>query len=288
MDWFYRSSARSILCLCRDPEKMRDDGFVSALHDDVHCMKGRAFLQRARVAPIDLAPLRPLVRHEEKRRIGMHAPIENGPPSTPWAVNPKTITGLVMVALGLILLVATVTDSQLVGQMMVLLLGVIFLTWGVMVRHPGPLIPGCILTGLGVGIVLSQWLFAGVSGEAQGGVITLCMGLGFLLIMPTQQVVARQGTHWWPWIPGGILSLTGLGLLLGEAGLTMLAWIGRLWPLGLIAVGGVLLYQALRSRRTAADDQPVTMSLPPDPTTEADATVSEKQDSDAHEPSGVS
>jgi hypothetical protein len=218
----------------------------------------------------------------------MNRSIENRPPSTPWAVNPKIITGVVIVALGLVMLVATVTDSQFVGQMIVLLLGVIFLTWGVMVRHPAPLIPGCILSGLGVGIVLSQWLFTSISGQAQGGIVTLCLGLGFLLIMPTQQFVTRQGTHWWPWIPGGILSLTGLALLLGDAGLAMLTWMGRLWPLALIAVGGALLYRALRSQRTAADDQPLGTPLPPTPTTVYDSTVSEMRDSDAHEPTAVS
>jgi hypothetical protein len=41
---------------------MRDDGFVSAAHDDVHGTKEGAFLVRAIGAPIDLEPLRPLVR----------------------------------------------------------------------------------------------------------------------------------------------------------------------------------------------------------------------------------
>jgi hypothetical protein len=218
----------------------------------------------------------------------MNRPIENRPPSTPWAVNPKIITGVVMVALGLVMLVATVTDSQVVGQMIVLLLGVIFLTWGVMVRHPGPLIPGCILSGLGVGIVLSQWLSTSISGQAQGGIVTLCLGLGFLLIMPVLQFVTRQRAHWWPLIPGGILTLTGFGLLLGDAGLTMLTWMGRLWPLALIGVGGALLYQALRSQSTFTDDQPLVTPPSPTPTTVYDSTVSHDQDSGAHEPAAVS
>jgi hypothetical protein len=218
----------------------------------------------------------------------VNAPIENRPPSTPWADNPRIITGVVVIALGLVMLVATVTDSQLVGQMIVLLLGVIFLAWGVMVRHPGPLIPGCILSGLGAGIVLSQWLSASISGQAQGGIVTLCLGLGFLLIMPVMQFVTRQRAHWWPLIPGGILILTGFGLLLGDAGLTMLTWIGRLWPLALIGVGGALLYQALRSQRRAANGQPLVTPPSPTPTTVYDSTVSDKQDSDAHDTAAVS
>jgi hypothetical protein len=183
----------------------------------------------------------------------MYDPIDNKPSPTRRETNPRVITGVVVVALGLVMLVATLTDSQLVGQMIVLLLGVIFLAWGVMVRHPGPLIPGCILTGLGAGILLSQWLSTSISGQAQGSIVTLGLGLGFLLIMPVLQLVTRQTAHWWPLIPGGILSVTGFGILLGDPGML---WIGRLWPLAVIGVGIALLYQALRPRRPASTVQP--------------------------------
>ena len=190
---------------------------------------------------------------------------------------------MVVVVLGLVMLVSTLTDSQLVGQMIVLLLGVIFLAWGVLVRHPGPLIPGCILTGLGVGILVSQWLSTSISGEAQGGLVTLGLGLGFLLIMPVQQFVTQQTAHWWPLIPGGILSVTGCGLLLGDPGML---WIGRLWPLALIGVGAVLLYQALRPRHPASDRQPLV--TPPPPPSVTDTAAPEEQKSDVQEPMMVS
>jgi hypothetical protein len=218
----------------------------------------------------------------------MNNPIENSPSTTRWTVNPKVITGVVVIALGLVMLIATFTDSQLVGQMIVLLLGVIFLTWGVVVRHPGPLIPGSILTGLGVGIVLSQWLSTSISGQAQGGLVTMGLGLGFLLIMPVQQLATQRAAHWWPLIPGGILSVTGLGLLLGDGGLTMLTWLGRLWPLALIVLGVVLLYQATRSQRNASESQPLVTPPSPPPTVDVDATVSHELDSSAKEPVAVS
>jgi hypothetical protein len=162
---------------------------------------------------------------------------------------------------------------------------VIFLTWGVLLRHPGPLIPGCILSGLGVGIVVSQWLSASASGQAQGGIVTVCLGLGFLLIMPVHQLVMRQAAHWWPLIPGGILSLTGLGLLIGDPGMM---WIGRLWPLAVIGVGAVLVYQALRPRRPASDLQPLAMPPSPPATPVADTSTLQEQTSNPHEPVAVS
>lgn len=216
----------------------------------------------------------------------MNSPVEDGPSPARWTANPRVITGVVVVALGLVMLLATVTDTLLLDQMIVLLLGVIFLAWGVAVRHPGPLIPGCILTGLGAGILLSQWLSTSISGQAQGGIVTLGLGLGFLLIMPMQQYFTRQGTHWWPLIPGGILSVTGLGLLLGDAGLTMLTWVGRLWPLALIGVGVALLYQAVRSQRKGSNAQPLV--TPPPPPQVIDAVEPEEQKSDTQEPIAVS
>jgi hypothetical protein len=249
------------------------------------------FRAGAVVAPIALYHRRPNSSQDDERRIGINALIKGRPPTTSWTVNPRILTSVVVIALGLVMLIATVTDSQLVGQVIVLLLGVTFLTWGVMVRHPAPLIPGCILTGLGAGIVLGQWLFTSLSAQAQSGVITLCMGLGFLLIMPAQRFVTRQTAHWWPLIPGGFLSLTGAGLLLGDAGLTMLIWMGRLWPLALIGVGVTLLYRAARSQRTGADAQPtVPPPSPPSPpsTTVPDPALSQEQGSDAHEPVAAS
>jgi hypothetical protein len=68
----------------------------------------------------------------------------------------------------------------------------------------------------------------------------------------------------------------------------MLTWMGRLWPLVLIGIGGALLYQALRSQRTAADDQPLVTPPSPTPTTVYDSTVSDNQESGVHEPAAVS
>jgi predicted membrane protein len=68
----------------------------------------------------------------------MNAPTDNKPSLTRWETNPRVITGVVVVAIGLVMLIATVSDTLLLDQVIVLLLGVIFLAWGVAVRHPGP------------------------------------------------------------------------------------------------------------------------------------------------------
>ena len=88
----------------------------------------------------------------------------------------------------------------------------------------GFLIPGAIILGLGVGLVLHSFQFFGGWG---GDVVTLGLGLGFCLIW----VLERR--HWWALIPGGILVLVGLSTIY---------IFGALWPLALIALGAYLLY----------------------------------------------
>jgi hypothetical protein len=171
------------------------------------------------------------------------------------------LIGAMIIVFGLLALLATLTESAFIGEAMALAIGLAFVAWGTLARQPGFMIPGGILSGIGVGVLLSQYVFAGASGEVQGGVITLCMGLGFLLIMPLQQYLTKVDRfYWWPAIPGGILSFVGLSLLLGSVGLTALNWLGRLWPLALIIAGVVILYRAIGIKQRRADEVAVTSS----------------------------
>jgi hypothetical protein len=185
------------------------------------------------------------------------------------------LIGVLIILIGTVALLATLTESAFLGEVIVLALGLAFVTWGALTRLPGLMIPGGILSGIGVGVLLSQYVFLGATGEVQGGVITLCMGLGFLLIMPLQQYLTKVDRfYWWPAIPGGILSFVGLSLLLGGVGLTALNWLGRLWPLALIIAGVVILYRAMGIKQRHADavagpklarQTPVASERAPDP-----------------------
>ncbi|MBZ0286339.1 MAG: hypothetical protein K8I30_01895, partial [Anaerolineae bacterium] len=50
----------------------------------------------------------------------------------------------------------------------------------------------------------------------------------------------------WPLIPGGILALVGVLLFIGGGALNLLEWLGKLWPLALIAVGAYVLFAPRR------------------------------------------
>lgn len=156
--------------------------------------------------------------------------------------HPKTVTGIVLIVIGLLFLMNLFIEESLFQLLVLIAAGLIFLIWGVLIRHPGPIIPGCILSGIGVGVLLAQQVFPHVN---DGGIITLSMGLGFLLIVPVSLAVSGS-KQLWALIPGSILAVTGVLLLIGKVGLDLLSLVGRWWPVGLIALGGYFLWEAYR------------------------------------------
>lgn len=99
------------------------------------------------------------------------------------------------------------------------------------------LIPTGSMFSIALAIGLSQFL----TGLEIGGVFLVGLGLtfGVLSIVPTQ-----QGRMRWALIPAGILIIVGLLVLLTAVNL-----ISFLWPLGLIALGALILYGVIRSRK---------------------------------------
>jgi hypothetical protein len=168
-------------------------------------------------------------------------------------MTPARILGLFLVVIGAALLVATVTGSG--GELIVAFIGLAFLAGYASTRAYGLLIPGAILTGLGLGIVAESL-------GAPGEVVVLGLGLGFLVIPVVDLSVApARAGWWWPLLPGGILTAIGAAELTGvqDAGRYAV-------PVVLIVIGLALLVRRspgreLRSatpttRPPADDDAP--------------------------------
>lgn len=157
----------------------------------------------------------------------------------------RWLAGAALIGIGLLLLVAQLVEGELLGRVFLLLLGGIFILWGILSRQIGLLIPGGILSGLGLGVWLITGPFHSLEEADQGGVFLLAFALGWGLIS-LLSLLFTERVCWWPLIPGGILALIGGGLLWGEVGRQVLEWVGKLWPVALIAVG---LYLLLGRRR---------------------------------------
>lgn len=142
------------------------------------------------------------------------------------------LPGLILIAVGVTLF--AVQLFELDGDVIVLVIGLIFAAAFVATRHYGLLVPAGILTGLGTGILLED---LGIMGEP----VMLGLGLGFLAIYAGDLVTtgARAPGRWWPLIPGAILTvIAGTETTFGPEGARVLE---RGWPIVLIAVGAWLL-----------------------------------------------
>ena len=163
--------------------------------------------------------------------------------ATPACNSNRLFSGLFLIGLGLLLLAAQFIQAQWMGLLILPLLSVGFLLWGLFARNPGLLVPGGILGGIGLGTYLNSGLFAEAGEQTQGGVFMLAFAAGWALIVLLSLVINR--VQWWPLIPGGIMAVIGAALLAGGAGVMVLEWLGKLWPLILIAIGaGILLRRA--------------------------------------------
>lgn len=162
----------------------------------------------------------------------------------------NSVSGLILVGLGLILLISQFINFDLPESLALLImpaLGAMFLVWGSLTRNGGLLIPGGILSGVGWGAYAVAGPFAIWQGDREGGVVLIFLGLGFALITLVTAVFTDK-THWWALIPGTIIAIVGLAILFGGALLTMLIWVGKLWPLALILLGISLLVGASRGQ----------------------------------------
>jgi hypothetical protein len=148
------------------------------------------------------------------------------------------LAGLALIAVGSFLLVVQAIPDA--GRLVPLGLGIVFLVAGVARRVYGFVVPGGILTGVGLGVALSGWLPAAPA----GGLVLLSMAAGFLSIWVIGSALRLPENHWWPFIPGTVLGIVGLAVLGGDAFVELLRW----WPLALIVIGVAIVATALLRR----------------------------------------
>ncbi len=150
------------------------------------------------------------------------------------------VGGALLVAIRLLVLLAQTINIESLGLLFLPALGGLFLVAGIVGRQAGFIIPGGILTGIGVGALLIQGSSVPLSGTAQGGMFLLAFAGGWFLITFLTAAFTRC-TQWWALIPGTIMALVGGALLMGGAALNLLEFAGRWWPLILVALGLVII-----------------------------------------------
>lgn len=153
----------------------------------------------------------------------------------------RLVGGIVLIMLGAIALIAQFVEvGEWLGLLILPTMGLLFFAWGIAARQSGLMIPGGILTGLGIGTLLITGPFESASGDVQGGIFMLAFALGWALI-PIVAAIVTGDNHWWALIPGGIMGLIGAALLLGGVAQDALELLGNIWPVFLILAGLFLL-----------------------------------------------
>jgi hypothetical protein len=169
----------------------------------------------------------------------------------------ELIGGLLLIGFGLMALLAQFIDfSDVFGLLVLPAIAVAFLAAGLLARNPGFIIPGGIIGGIGLGVIMIEGPLSGLGGEAEGGVFMLSFAAGWALITVLTAVFTSE-THWWPLIPGGIMALIGGGLLFGGAFMGALELLGNIWPLFLILGGLYLIYQGARGNGSDDTEDPI-------------------------------
>lgn len=152
------------------------------------------------------------------------------------------VGGALLIAIGLLVLLAQNVQTETLGLLFLPALGGLFLIAGLVGRQEGFIIPGGILMGIGLGAIFTQNPALAATETAKGGVFFLGFALGWFLIPLLSKLFTRE-TQWWALIPGGIMFLIGGALLLGGAAMNVLEFVGRWWPLILIAIGLLVIFR---------------------------------------------
>lgn len=164
----------------------------------------------------------------------VHSPVPGNGRSAPIDKHDRdrTTLGLILIGGGVLFLLNQLSAFGGFGRIVPLLIGGAFLYAYFRTKQGyriGFLIPGAILTGIGVGQVIENYAFFNIGGD----ITAVTLGLGFCAIWYFER------RHWWFLIPGSILVLSGL---------SQMYLIGNLWPLVLILIGVYLLYGQSRRR----------------------------------------
>jgi len=156
--------------------------------------------------------------------------------------NHRIAAGVILILFGAASLLQRWVD---IGNYIVLLLGLGMLAWGSVTHRTGWIIPGGVLSGIGLGIqaMEGRWIFPLVN---QNGVFLICFALGWFLI--TLLTGLFTCTQWWALIPGGIMTVIG-GSLLATNGAVHWEDLNLVYAVVLMFVGLVLLAYSVRSKK---------------------------------------
>ena len=157
--------------------------------------------------------------------------------------NPRLVAGIILILIGAVNLLQRWLN---IDSYVTLLLGIGMLILGSATHKRGWIIPGGVLTGIGLGIVISEgpWHIAGLD---ESGLFLLCFAVGWFLITALSALFT-DCTQWWALIPGGIMALIG-GSILVTNGAVRWEDLNLVYAAILISIGLFLLIYKGRTKK---------------------------------------
>ena len=118
--------------------------------------------------------------------------------------------------------------------------GLVLLSWGVISKLFGLIIPGSLLITIGPGIYLPWGTNFGINALTKTGTMLVVFSIGWGLIILFSRVLTTKFV-WWPLIPGGVLAVVGWGLYIGGDPTNAASFIANTGSISLIIFGLYLL-----------------------------------------------
>lgn len=161
--------------------------------------------------------------------------------------NPVS-SGIGLVALGILFLAFQFVDFE--GYLVLPALGIGFIAWAILGSKKGLLIPGGILSGIALGVIMSESVLASrLGGDTDGALFMLGFSAGWFVITAFTLLFFND-YQWWPMIPGTIMGLIGVGILTDGVLLDLLGYAGRFWPVILIVIGLSIVLKQFQQEET--------------------------------------
>ena len=104
--------------------------------------------------------------------------IQPTPNAPKHSTRDRIIAGIALIAIGAVVFLAQISNQPELTWVIVPVLGLIFLIWGLVARSIGLIIPGGILSGIGLGLYFMLQSGVDRPEDSSAGIFLLCFAGG--------------------------------------------------------------------------------------------------------------
>lgn len=153
------------------------------------------------------------------------------------------LLGVLLVLIGVGLLIQYVFPAVSVGTLILLAVGLTFLSAWIFGRSWFAMVPGFLVLAIGIGELLEDLAVFRPAGQDVPGLASTALAIGFLVIWAVAQVSGRRWT--WPIWAAAVFGLIGIAQL---SAFVALPQFGAFVPVVIIVVGLIVLINWQRRR----------------------------------------